>query len=68
MPGRGITSRFIYIVILIWLSMGVNFGILILILDTKREIVVEEEIGFLNSIIIDEPLYLTDTKIDEKRD
>ena len=48
--------------------MGVDFGILILILNTKREIAVEGEIGLFNSIITDEPLYLTDTKIDEKRD
>ena len=44
-----------------------NFNILILILNTEREIAIEEEIGLLNSIT-GEPLYLTSTKIDEERD
>ena len=48
--------------------MGVNFDILILILDTKREIAVKEEIRLFNSIITGEPLYLTGIKIDEGRD
>ncbi len=67
MSGRDITSRFIYIVILTWLFIGVDFGILMLVLNTEREIVVEGEIGLFNSII-DEPLYLTGTGINEKRD
>ena len=45
-----------------------DFGILILVLDTEREITIEEEIGLLNSIIADEPLYLTGTRINEERD
>ncbi len=68
MPGRGITSRFIYIVILTWLFVGVDFGILILVLDAEREIVMEGEIELLNSIMADKPLCLTDTRIDEGRD
>jgi len=44
-----------------------DFGILILMFDIKREIAVEEEIGLFN-LMIGEPLYLTDTKIDEGRD
>ena len=56
MPGRGITSRFIYIVILTWLFVGVDFGILILVLDAEREIAVKEEIGLFNSIMAGEPL------------
>ncbi len=48
--------------------MGVDFGILILMLDVKREIAVEGEIGLFNSIMAGEPLYLTDIKIDEGRD
>ena len=67
MPGRGIISRFIYIVILTWLSVGVDLNILILILNIKREIAVKGEIELLNSIT-SEPLYLTDTKINEERD
>ncbi len=47
--------------------MGVDFGILILVLDTEREIAVKGKIGLLNSIT-GEPLYLTGTKIDEGRD
>ncbi len=48
--------------------MGVDFGILILILNTKREIAIKREIGLLNSIITNEPLYLTGTRINEERD
>ncbi len=48
--------------------MGVNFGILILILNTEREIAVEGKIGLFNLMIVGEPLYLTDIKIDEGRD
>ncbi len=48
--------------------MGVDFDILILVLDTEREITIEEEIGLLNSIMADEPLYLTNIKIHEERD
>ena len=47
--------------------MGVDFDILILVFDAKREIVIKEEIGLFN-LMIGEPLYLTDTKIDEGRD
>ncbi len=47
--------------------MGVDFGILMLVLDTECKIVVEGEIGLFNSIA-GEPLYLTGTKIDEGRD
>ena len=47
--------------------MRVDFNILILILNTEREIAVEEEIELLNSMI-SEPLYLTSTEIDEERD
>jgi len=47
--------------------VGINFDILILILNIKREITVEGEIGLFNSIMIGEPLYLTDTKINEKQ-
>ena len=67
MSDRGITSRFACIVILIWLSVGVDFGILILILDVEREIAVKEEIGLFN-LMTDEPLYLTGIGIDEGRD
>ncbi len=67
MSGRGITSKFTYIVILTWLSVGVDFDILMLMLDIKREIAVKGEIGLLNSIT-GEPLYLTGTGIDEGRD
>ncbi len=67
MPGRDIISRFICIVILIWLFVGVDFGILILVLDTEREIAVEGEIGLFNSMV-GEPLYLTGIGIDEGRD
>jgi len=48
--------------------VGVDFGILMLVLDVEREIIIEGEIGLLNSIIVGEPLCLTGTKIDEKRD
>ncbi len=48
--------------------MGVDLGILILILNAEREIVVERKIGLFNLIITGEPLYLTGTKINEKRD
>ncbi len=65
MSGRGITSKFTYIVILIWLSVGVNFGILMLVLDIKREIAIKGEIGLFNSIMAGESLYLTDIRIDE---
>ncbi len=68
MFSRGITSRFTYIVILTWLFVGVDFGILMLVLNTKREITIEGEIGLFNSIMTSEPLYLTDIKIDEGRD
>ena len=44
-----------------------DFNILILILNIKREIAVKGEIKLLNSIT-SEPLYLTGTKINEKRD
>ena len=68
MSDRGITSRFVYIVILTWLFVGVDFGILMLVLNTKREITIEGEIGLLNSMMTGEPLCLTGTKIDEERD
>ncbi len=68
MPDRGIISRFIYIVILTWLSIGVDFGILILMLDTEREIAMKREIGLFNSMMAGEPLCLTGIKIDEGRD
>ena len=68
MLGRGITSRFIYIVILTWLSVGVDFGILILVLDAEREIAVEEKIRLFNSMMAGESLCLTGTEIDEERD
>ena len=42
MSDKDITSRFVYIVILTWLSVRVNFGILILMLDTEREIAVKK--------------------------
>ncbi len=45
-----------------------NFGILILILDVKREIAVKRKIKLFNSMMAGEPLYLTSTKIDEGRD
>ena len=48
--------------------MRVDFGILILVLDAEREIAMKKEIGLFNSIITNEPLYLTGTKIDEGRD
>ena len=66
-PNRGIISRFIYIVILTWLSVGVDFNILILVLNTEREITVKKEIGLFNSIT-SEPLCLTGIRIDEGRD
>ena len=68
MSDKDITSRFTYIVILTWLSVGMDFDILILILNTEREIAVEGEIGLLNLMTAGEPLYLTGTKIDEGRD
>ena len=64
MPGRDITSIFICIVTLTWLSVGVDLGILMRVLDTKREIAVEGEIRLLNSMV-SEPLCLTSTRIDE---
>ncbi len=67
MPGRGIISRFACIVILTWLSVGVDFGILILMFDIEREIAVEGEIGLFN-LMAGEPLCLTGTEIDEGRD
>jgi len=66
-PGRNIINRFTYIIILTWLSVRVDFNILILILDTERKIAVEKEIELLNSMV-GEPLYLTSTKINEGRD
>ena len=68
MSGRGITNRFVCIVILTWLSVGVDLGILMLVLDVEREIAVEGEIGLLDSMMAGEPLCLTGTKIDEGRD
>ena len=65
---KGITSKFIYIVILTWLSVGVDFGILMLVLNAEREITMKGEIGLFNSMMAGEPLYLTGTKIDEGRD
>ncbi len=47
--------------------MGVDFGILMLVLDAEREITVEGEIGLFNSMV-GESLYLTSTRIDEERD
>ena len=67
MSGRGIISRFACIVILTWLSVGVDFGILILMFDIEREIAVEGEIGLFNSIA-GEPFCLTGIRIDEGRD
>ena len=54
--------------ILTWLSVKIDFGILILIFNIKREIAVEKEIGLFNSMMVGESLCLTDTKIDEGRD
>ena len=68
MSGRDIISRFVSIVILIWLSVGVDFGILMLVFDTEREIAVEKEIGLFNSIMTGEPLCLTGIRINEERD
>ena len=68
MPGRDITSRFTYIVMLTQLSIEVDFGILILVLDAEREIAIKEKIKLFNSIMIGEPLYLTSIRIDEGRD
>ena len=68
MSGRDITNRFIYIVILTWLSVRVNFNILILVLDIEREIAMKGEIELFNLIMAGEPLYLTGTGIDEERD
>ncbi len=48
--------------------MGVDFGILILILNTEREIAIEKKIRLVNSIIAGESLYLTSIKINEERD
>ena len=67
MPSRGITNKFTYIVILTWLSVGVDFNILMLVLNTEREIAIEGKIELLNSIA-SEPLYLTGIKIDDERD
>jgi len=67
-PDRDITSRFIYIVILTWLSVGVDFDILMLVFNTEREIVVEGKIRLFNSIMADEPLCLTGIKIDKRQD
>ncbi len=47
--------------------MGVDFGILMLILNAEREIAVDKEIRLFN-LITGEPLYLTGTEIDEERD
>jgi len=47
--------------------VGVDFGILMLVLNAEREIAVEEEIGLFNSMT-GEPLYLTGIRIDEGRD
>ncbi len=68
MSGRGITSIFICIVILTWLSVGVDLGILMLVPDAEREITTKREIGLLDSIIAGGPLYLTGIGIDEGRD
>ena len=68
MPDRDITSIFTYIVILTWLSIKIDFDILMLVLNAEREITAEEKIELLNSIIAGEPLYLTGTRIDERRD
>ncbi len=67
MSGKDIISIFICIVILTWLSMGVNFNILILIFDIKRKIIIKEEIGLFNSIMTNESLCLTGTRINEER-
>ncbi len=56
MSDRDITSRFICIVILTWLFVGVDFGILMLVLNAEREIAVEGEIGLFNSMMAGEPL------------
>ncbi len=68
MSGRGITSRFACIMILTWLSVGVDFGILMLVLDVEREIVIEGEIGLFNLMIVGESFCLTGIEIDEGRD
>ncbi len=68
MSGRDIISIFVYIVILTWLSVGVGFGILILMLDAEREIITKKEIGLFDSMIAGGFLYLTGIKIDEERD
>ncbi len=47
--------------------MGIDFGILMLVLDAEREIAVNRKIGLFNSMA-GEPLYLTGIKIDERRD
>ncbi len=44
-----------------------NFDILILVFNTKREIAIKGEIELFNLIIIDESLYLTNIGIDEER-
>ena len=67
MSGRGIISRFVYIMILTWLSVEVDFGILMLVLNAEREIAVKGEIGLFNSIA-GESLYLTGIRINERRD
>ncbi len=48
--------------------MGVDFGILMWVLDTEREIAVKEKKGLFNSIMAGEPLYLTGIGINEERD
>ena len=48
--------------------MGVDFGILMLVLDAEREIAVEGKIELFNLIMAGEPLCLTGIKIDEGRD
>ena len=48
--------------------MGVGLDILMLELNAEREITAKEKIKLFNSIITNEPLYLTDIKIDEGRD
>ncbi len=68
MSGRGIISRFAYIVTLTWLFVGIGLDILMLMLDIEREITAEEEIELFNSIITGESLCLTGTEIDERRD
>jgi len=66
--GRGIISRFVCIVTLTWLSVGVGLDILMLVLDAEREIATGEKIGLFNSTMIGESLCLTNTGINEGRD